>query len=137
MVATTDAVMVSELAMSIFGGHGLMEDFSSHPRMYRDAVVLSGAWEGPKNLLLTRIFMDIQKSNEWYPTKELIRNLLADASDGIVEELIGRVDVFLDHGTLMGVDEKTIEVCEKWEQFCFDMMHAYQDVARREVNDVK
>ncbi len=133
MVATTDAVMVSELAMSIFGGHGLMEDFSSHPRMYRDAVVLSGAWEGPKNLLLTRIFMDIQKSNEWYPVEELIRNLLADAHGDTVEGLVERVGLFLDHGTLMGVDDKTIEVCEKWEKFCFDMMHAYQDVARREV----
>ncbi len=114
-----------------------MEDFSSHPRMYRDAVVLSGAWEGPKNFLLTRIFMDIQKSNEWYPVGELIRNLLADGHGDTVEGLIERVGLFLDHGTLMGVDEKTIEVCEKWERFFFDMMHAYQDVARREVNDVK
>lgn len=33
----------------------------------------------------------------------------------------------------MGSDDKTIEICENWEEFCFDLMHAYQDVAHVEV----
>ena len=133
MVATTDAVLVSEQAMSIFGGHGLMEDFSSHPRLYRDASTLAGAWEGPKNLLLTRIFMDLQLGAKWYPTPEFVANLLTGAPQETIMEMTRRLDEFMEHGTLMGNDDKTIEICEKWEAFCFDFMHVYQDVACEEV----
>ena len=133
MVATTDAVLVSEQAMSIFGGHGLMEDFSSHPRLYRDASTLAGAWEGPKNLLLTRIFMDIQGSAKWYAHDKFVANLLVGAPREKIMELTRRLDEFMQHGTLMGSDDKTIEICEKWEGFCFDFTHVYQDVACAEV----
>jgi len=135
MVATTDTIMVNELAMSMFGGHGLMEDFSSIPRLYRDAVTLGGAWEGPKNLLLTRIFMDIQAAVSWYSADEFIGNLLIGASTEQVSDLSTRLKVFLDHGTLLGTDDKTIEMCENWEQYCFDLMHAYQDVSHAEVKN--
>ncbi len=111
-----------------------MEDFSSHPRMYRDAVVLSGAWEGPKNLLLTRIFMDIQAVIGWYPADEFVGNLLFGAPSEQVNDLAQRLKTFLDHGTLLGIDDETIEMCEDWEQFCFDFMHAYQDIAHAEVS---
>lgn len=133
MVATTDAARVSEDAMSIFGGHGLMEEFSSHPRLFRDATTLAGAWEGPKNLLLTRIFMDLQLGAKWYATPEFVANLLTGAPEPIVMEMTRRLDEFMEHGTLMGTDAKTIEICEKWESFCFDFMHVYQDVACEQV----
>mgnify|MGYP002700486110 CR=1 FL=1 len=56
LVACSDSARLNDVAMSIFGGHGLMEDFSALPRMFRDASTLNGAWEGPRNLLLTRIY---------------------------------------------------------------------------------
>ncbi len=43
--------------------------------------------------------------------------------------------VGLGCGTLMGVDEKTIEVCDKWEQFCFDMMHTLAESCAKEGPD--
>ncbi|BFM17449.1 hypothetical protein R50073_36320 [Maricurvus nonylphenolicus] len=136
MVATTDAAMISELAMSIFGGHGLMEDFSSHPRLFRDATTLAGAWEGPKNLLLTRLYMDFQAGRDWYPVAEFVGNLLQGAPQDTVSEMTTRLEALLDHGTLMGTDEKTLQVCEQWEAFCFDFTHAYQDQARVEVESL-
>ncbi len=136
MVATTDAAMISELAMSIFGGHGLMEDFSSQPRLFRDATTLAGAWEGPKNLLLTRLYMDLDAASQWYPLTEFVANLLVGASQATIDEMATRLSDLLSHGTLIGTDDKTMEVCEQWEVFCFDFTHAYQDVACEEVKVV-
>jgi hypothetical protein len=39
MAASWDSTDVIRKAMSIFGGHGVMEDFSSLPRLYRDAAI--------------------------------------------------------------------------------------------------
>lgn len=77
--------------------------------------------------------MDIQAATKWYPMDEFIRNLLTGAPDHVIVSLIQRLNQFIDHGTLLGTDDKTIEMCEKWEQYCFDLTHAYQDVAHQEV----
>ena len=49
-------------AMSVFGGHGVMEDFSILPRLYRDAAV-NELWEGPRNVLLTQMHRDFQRAS--------------------------------------------------------------------------
>jgi len=72
---------------------------------------------------------------EWYPSEQLLNNLLVGAPKGQVEDLIVLLDSFLDHGTLLGVDDKTLAMCEQWEPFCFSLMHLYQDVACKEVHD--
>ena len=55
MIATYEAVDVTRKAMSIFSGHGVIEDFISFPRIYRDGAV-NELWEGPRNVLLMQIF---------------------------------------------------------------------------------
>jgi hypothetical protein len=32
------------------------------------------------------------------------------------------------------MDEKTLEVCERWDNLCGDLYHAYQDIALAEVD---
>jgi alkylation response protein AidB-like acyl-CoA dehydrogenase len=39
ITATWDCTDVLRGAMSIFGGHGVMEDFSARPRLFRDAAI--------------------------------------------------------------------------------------------------
>ena len=133
LVACDDSAKLTETAMSIFGGHGLMEDFSSLPRLFRDAVVLAGAWEGPRNLLLTRIFMDLQRAARWYDTDQFVRDLLPGADPGSVAELADESTDLLAHDSLLGTDRETLEVCERWDRFCSDFFHAYQDEAAAEV----
>lgn len=58
IVVSRDAVDQLRMAMSIFGGHGVMEDFSSLPRLYRDAAV-NELWEGPHNVLLSQIHVSV------------------------------------------------------------------------------
>ena len=57
IVASKDSTDVLRTAMSIFGGHGVMEDFSSLPRLYRDSAI-NELWEGPRNVLMTQIHRD-------------------------------------------------------------------------------
>jgi len=136
LVSCTDSSRSVETAMSIFGGHGLMEDFSSLPRLYRDAVVVGGAWEGPRNLLLTQIYMDMQKAAQWYPPVELIQSLLTEADSGVVDVLTNELCELLAHGDLVTPTKETLAICERWDRFCTDLFHAYQDVALNEVGEL-
>jgi len=134
LVASDDAARLTETAMSIFGGHGLMEDFSAIPRLYRDTVVLNGAWEGPRNLLLTRIFMDMQRAAQrWYGASDFVNDLLPATDAAVRDDLSTRLGTLLAFESLVADDPKTLEVCERWDQLCVDLFHAYQDGAVAEV----
>lgn len=133
LVACDDSARSNETAMSIFGGHGLMEDFSALPRLFRDATTLNGAWEGPRNLLLTRIYMDIQAAAGWYKPSELIANLLPTTDADQVSDLAQELDTVLQHKSLTAADQDTIQMCQRWNQLCCDLFHAYQEEAVREV----
>lgn len=133
MVACDDAAHYSEVAMSVLGANGLMEDFSALPRMYRDTVVLAGAWEGPRNLLLTRIFLDIQTQADSYPSDLLVSDLLPGTSQERVQTLSEELAIVLKHGSLLGTDDLTLELSRRWDQWCADFVHAYQDEALQAV----
>jgi hypothetical protein len=38
------------------------------------------------------------------------------------------------HENIFVADEKTLEICARWDRFCHDLFHSYQDVAVAEVN---
>jgi alkylation response protein AidB-like acyl-CoA dehydrogenase len=65
-VTASDAVDALRKGISIFGGHGVIEDFCSLPRIFRDAAV-NELWEGPRNVLLMQIFRDMSRAAEFYP----------------------------------------------------------------------
>lgn len=71
-------------AISVFAGHGVMEEFSSLPRIFRD-VAVNEQWEGPRNLLLTQIYRDISRVAEWYPPADFVSNVLAGAPQETIE----------------------------------------------------
>jgi alkylation response protein AidB-like acyl-CoA dehydrogenase len=138
LVVSDDASRLTETAMSIFGGHGLMEDFSSIPRLYRDAVVLNGAWEGPRNLLLTRIFMDMQRAAErWYEPADFVTELLPETPAESRDALAGELAELLAFESLVADDPKTLEVCDRWDTLCTELFHAYQDEAVAEVESAE
>ncbi|MBI2393351.1 MAG: acyl-CoA dehydrogenase family protein [Deltaproteobacteria bacterium] len=130
-----DSTDVSRMAMSIFGGHGVMEDFSSLPRLFRDAVI-NEQWEGPRNVLLTQIHRDLQKAAEWYAPAELVADVLAGAPAPKVQALQAELTELVSHPSLFGLDAETIEICRRWDALCHRFFHAYQDVARAEVNAI-
>lgn len=128
ITASWDCPDVVRLAMSLFGGHGVMEDFSALPRLYRDAAV-NELWEGPRNVLLTQIHRDLQRAAPWYAPAEFVRSVLAGAPADLVREFEAEIEALLAHPDLLALNPETIEVCRRWDRFCHRLFHAYQDAA--------
>lgn len=135
IAAAWDSTDVIREAMSIFGGHGVMEDFSSLPRIYRDSAV-NELWEGPRNVLLTQMHRDLQRVTKWYKPADFVSTILAGLDETLIRELGGEMTELLAHRDLFQMDDRTLEVCRRWDAFCHDFFHAYQDLALQEVEKV-
>ncbi|QCK15650.1 acyl-CoA dehydrogenase family protein [Mangrovivirga cuniculi] len=133
ITGTQDCTNVIREAMSFFGGHGVMEDFSALPRLFRDSVI-NELWEGPRNVLLTQIFNDLKRAQEWYPASEFINDLLQHSPDKIKNEFSRKIESFMTVSSLISNDESIVETAANWDKFCEDLFHQYQDLALKEVN---
>lgn len=131
ITVASDANDDSRLGISIFGGHGVMEDFSIFPRMLRDGLV-NELWEGPRNVLLTQMHRDFLRVADWYPPEEFVADLLAGAGAGATGEYAAEIQELLSVPHLFEMDQKTLEVCGRWDDFCSRLFHAYQDLALAE-----
>jgi alkylation response protein AidB-like acyl-CoA dehydrogenase len=128
ITVASDANDMSRLGISIFGGHGVMEDFSSFPRMLRDGLV-NELWEGPRNVLLTQMHRDFQRVADWYPPADFVANVLEGADQATIREYSEEIEELLAVPHLFEMNEKTLETCERWDDFCARFFHAYQDLA--------
>lgn len=132
ITASMDSTDVIRKAMSIFGGHGIMEDFSSLPRLYRDSAI-NELWEGPRNVLLTQMHRDLQKASAWYTPAEFVSDILKSADAGTVKGLSEELSAIISHKNLFTPDKETLRVCAQWDDFTGRFFHAYQDLALAEV----
>jgi alkylation response protein AidB-like acyl-CoA dehydrogenase len=132
IAVSRDAVDQLRMAMSIFGGHGVMEDFSCLPRLYRDAAV-NELWEGPRNVLLSQIHRDLQQVKSWYPPADFARSLLTGAGSALVAELAEEIEQLVAHPSLTDDTPATVAICRRWDGFCHRLLHAFQDLAVDEV----
>ena len=132
ITATWDCTDVLRRAMSIFGGHGVMEDFSALPRLFRDAAI-NELWEGPRNVLLTQIHRDLQRAKQWYPPAEFVQHILSGGDASVIRTLAEEIEKLVAHPSLLEPDAETRKICERWDSFCHRFFHTYQDVAHAEV----
>lgn len=132
IVTSWDSTDAIRIAMAIFGGHGVMEDFSSIPRLYRDSAV-NELWEGPRNVLLTQMHRDFQRAATWYQPAEFVQRILKGTDPAEIEVLSQEMTELVSYPNLLQMDDRTIEVCEQWDRFCQDLYHAYQATAVQEV----
>lgn len=126
-----DANDYARKGISIFGGHGVMEDFSIFPRMLRDGLV-NELWEGPRNVLLTQMHRDFQRVAEWYPAQEFVADILRGADAQTVRELSAEIEELLSVPHLFEMNRRTMDICLRWDDFCSRLFHAYQDLALAE-----
>jgi alkylation response protein AidB-like acyl-CoA dehydrogenase len=133
IAASWDCTDVIREAMSLFGGHGVMEDFSSLPRLYRDSAI-NELWEGPRNVLLTQIHRDLQQAAPWYKPEEFVTEILQGLDQEQVDEMAKEIKALVAHPHLFGMDDVTIDVCRRWDAFCQKFFHAYQDLAMEELD---
>ncbi len=128
IIVASDANDMSRLGISILGGHGVMEDFSCFPRMLRDGLV-NELWEGPRNVLLTQMHRDFQRVSDWYPPEDFVKGMLEGADDAVVREYAHELGELLAIPNLFAMDEKTLKICERWDDFCTRFFRAYQGLA--------
>ncbi|MCX7823635.1 MAG: acyl-CoA dehydrogenase family protein [Syntrophobacterales bacterium] len=124
ITAAYDAPDVLRKAISIFGGHGVMEDFSALPRLFRDSIV-NELWEGPRNVLLTQIYRDLQRVKDFYSPINFCKDLLGN---GLGEELGKECMELLEKDVLSSREE-----CKLWDEFCEKLCWAFQEQALEEV----
>ncbi len=130
--AAYDATDVLREAISIYGGHGAMEDFSALPRLFRDSAI-NELWEGPRNVLLTQVHRDCQRVAKWYPPTEFVGNLLAGLNPLRITTIATEFASLVAHPSLLTMDDPTRDACIRWDRCCADLVHAYQDLAVLEV----
>ncbi|UCD01468.1 MAG: acyl-CoA dehydrogenase family protein [Promethearchaeota archaeon] len=132
VVADETPAMIRK-AISFFGGHGIMEDFLSFPRLHRDSLIME-LWEGPRNVLLAQIHRDFQRVKDWYSADEFCRDLLRGADSDLVEKYTSEFSRIMSHDSLLRNDEETLAICRDWEEFSNNLFVAYQEQALRELN---
>jgi alkylation response protein AidB-like acyl-CoA dehydrogenase len=132
LVTAYDSVDALRKAISIFGGHGVIEDFCSLPRIFRD-VAVNELWEGPRNVLLMQLFRDIGRAAEFYPPDQFLGNLLSGALQTEITELSRRAMEFAANPPFQKLDEDSRRRAVAWEQFIVDIFRVYQEAALREV----
>ena len=129
VVASEDATRTIQEAMGILGGNGVVEDFSSIPRLFRDSVV-NELWEGPRNVLLAQVHRDLRRAAAWYPPGELVTSLLAGREDAEARELRDEVVALVAGPDLEDEAPGAVEACRRWDTACRALLHAFQDGAR-------
>ncbi len=133
IVVADEAPAMARLAISFFGGHGVMEDFLSLPRFLRDSFIME-LWEGPRNVLLTQMHRDMQRVREWYEPEEFIRDLLDGGDLDIVGRLANRFVNLINHETLLKADEETLQICQDWQNLSNEIFQTYQRIALKEMD---
>jgi alkylation response protein AidB-like acyl-CoA dehydrogenase len=135
LVAAYDAVDATRKAMSIFGGHGVIEDFISLPRIYRDGAV-NELWEGPRNVLLMQVFRDLHRVKDWYAPKEFVASVLEGVDTDLVRELGDRLEDFVARPPFFDLSADTLRRSAEFETLIETLFHVYQTRALNEVGRV-
>jgi len=111
-----------------------MEDFSALPRLFRDAIV-NELWEGPRNVLLTQIYRDLQRVSQWFEPAEFVSSALDGAPREKVYNLSTALERLLTKPVLTGVNEASLEAAGEWEELCDDFFKTYQVQAMAEAGE--
>lgn len=135
ITAAKDSSDMSRAGISALGGHGVMEDFSSLPRMLRDGLV-NELWEGPRNVLLTQLFVDFQRARTWYPPEEFVKNIFKGADEKLIRPYAAELEEIMELPHFFEMNEQTLRACEQWDDYCDRLFHAYQDFALAEAESM-
>lgn len=132
--ASKDTIETLRTAISIFGGNGVIEDFSAVPRLYRDAMV-NELWEGPRNVLLTQIHRDLNRASAWYSPEQFVADLLPKSKPEMLNKYSEKLQQLLACDLSAEPNQETIQSAKEWERLCDDLFFHYQEQALKEVGD--
>lgn len=115
-----------KVAISLFGGNGVIEDFSDIPRLYRDSVV-NELWEGPKNVLLTQIYNDIRRKKATHSTLEILSAIFTQLDQGILEHNSKVIDEIIDIDLSGKPTQENMDASRRWETLWMELYESYEN----------
>lgn len=122
--ASKEAVEKLRLAISIFGGHGAIEDFSSIPRLFRDSIV-NELWEGPRNVLLAQIYRDFIKSK--LPISDVLSSMFPHLSHEEIEQYTLRLNTIMQTNLIALPTVENMKAARSWEILWEELFRSYQE----------
>ncbi len=132
LATTSDTVDILHRCISVFAGHGVMECFSAIPRLLRDALI-NEQWEGPRNMLLAQIHGDLGRVQDWYPTDELVADLLPGAEPEHQQAWAAQLGDIVNADLSTGSNRQTVALAMAWDGLAQDIFNHYQAEALAEV----
>lgn len=132
--ASKEAVDKLRLAISIFGGHGAIEDFSHIPRLFRDSLV-NELWEGPRNVLLAQIYRDIMKMKKEISVEELLSSILTDSSVDEIQNFVEQIEQLMLVDLTARPTKENLHAARRWEQIWQELFTLYQEQTIKNIKD--
>lgn len=132
--ASKEAVDKLRLAISIFGGHGAIEDFSSIPRLFRDSLV-NELWEGPRNVLLAQIYRDIMKMRKQISVNVLVSSILTDSSVDEIQYFVDQIERLMLMDLTALPNKENLRAARRWEQIWQEIFTLYQEQTIKNIKD--
>lgn len=126
--ASKEAVEQLRMAISIFGGHGVMEEFSSIPRLFRDSLV-NELWEGPRNVLLAQIYRDMQKGLHSMTLPQILSLMFPYLSQEEMNHYAYELEQLLKTDLVARPTKENKQAARKWEAVWEELFRGYQDDA--------
>ncbi|MGC5328815.1 acyl-CoA dehydrogenase family protein [Brevibacillus sp. SYSU BS000544] len=133
--ASKEAVDKLRTAISIFGGHGAIEDFSAIPRLLRDSMV-NELWEGPRNVLLAQMYRDIAKMRSKISVNLLVSSILSDYTADEVNRYVEQIEELLEVDITAYPNAKNRLAARKWELIWEEIFTLFQEQTIRDMKDL-
>ncbi|MEK4423835.1 acyl-CoA dehydrogenase family protein [Solibacillus sp. FSL K6-1523] len=131
--ASKEAVEKLRLAISIFGGHGAIEDFSSIPRLFRDSMV-NELWEGPRNVLLAQIYRDLAKCK--WPISDVLSSMFPHLSHEEIEQYSLRLNTIMQTNLVALPTLENMQAARNWELIWGELFLSYQEAVTEKYQDL-
>ena len=112
------------LAISLFGGHGAIEDFSDIPRLFRDSMV-NELWEGPRNVLLAQIYRDLLKAK--WPLEDILKAMFPNLSQVEITEYTNKLTAIMSVNLVDMPSVENMKAARQWEQIWEHLFITYQE----------
>ncbi|WP_153733404.1 acyl-CoA dehydrogenase family protein [Sporosarcina obsidiansis] len=123
--SSKEAVDQLRLAISLFGGHGAIEDFTAFPRLFRDSMV-NELWEGPRNVLLTQIYRDFAKLRQTVPVVKVITTMFPHLSQADVQQYSSRIEVIIGIDVVEAPNPFNKMAAQNWESLWGELFLSFQ-----------
>lgn len=123
--ASKEAVDQLRLAISLFGGHGAIEDFSAIPRLFRDSLV-NELWEGPRNVLLTQIYRDLLRLRKTVSLETILVAMFPHLSEADVRQYGLRIDAIMAENILDAPTPSNKMAARNWESIWEELFLSFQ-----------